>query len=37
MHGWRHECLNETTFNSLAYAREELEAWRHVYNHFRSH
>jgi len=33
----RDECLNETIFTSLAHAREELEAWRHDYNHFRPH
>jgi putative transposase len=33
----RDEFLNETIFTSLAHAREELEAWRHDYNHFRPH
>ena len=33
----RDECLNETIFTSLAHARQELEAWRHDYNHFRPH
>lgn len=29
--------LNETIFTSLGHARQELEAWRHYYNHFRPH
>ena len=33
----RDEFLNETIFTSLAHARQELEAWRHDYNHFRPH
>ncbi|WP_240530329.1 transposase, partial [Novosphingobium sp. PC22D] len=33
----RDEFLNETIFTSLCHARQELEAWRHDYNHFRPH
>ena len=33
----RDEFLNETIFTSLAHARQELEVWRHDYNHFRPH
>jgi putative transposase len=33
----RDEFLNETIFTSLAHARQELETWRHDYNHFRPH
>ena len=33
----RDEFLNETIFTRLAHARQELEAWRHDYNHFRPH
>lgn len=33
----RDECLNGTIFTNLTHAREELEAWRHDYNHFRPH
>jgi putative transposase len=33
----RDEVLNETIFTSLAHARQELQAWRHDYNHFRPH
>lgn len=33
----RDECLNETLFEALADAKEELAAWRHDYNHFRPH
>ncbi|MBW4332389.1 IS3 family transposase [Stakelama sp. CBK3Z-3] len=33
----RDELLNETIFTSLGHARQELEAWRHDYNHFRPH
>lgn len=33
----RDEFLNETIFTSLAHARQELEAWRHGYNHCRPH
>ena len=33
----REEFLNETIFTSLAHARQELETWRHDYNHHRPH
>lgn len=33
----RDECLNETLFTSLAYARFVLDAWRHDYNQVRPH
>ena len=33
----RDECLNETLFTSLAHARFVLDAWRHDYNHIRTH
>ena len=33
----RDECLNEHVFLTLAEARETIEAWRHDYNHLRSH
>jgi putative transposase len=33
----RDELLNETLFRSLRHAREELESWRHDYNHERPH
>jgi putative transposase len=33
----RDEYLNETIFTSLAHARQELQAWRHDYNHFLPH
>ncbi|QIQ87801.1 MAG: transposase [Erythrobacter sp.] len=31
----RDEFLNETILTSLAHTRQELEVWRHDYNHFR--
>jgi len=31
------ECLNETLFNSLTDAREELVKWREDYNYHRPH
>ena len=31
------EFLNDTIFINLAHARQELEAWRHDYNHVRPH
>ncbi len=33
----RDECLNETLFASLSHARSVMSAWRHDYNHVRSH
>ena len=33
----RDECLNECVFTSLGEARAIIEAWRHDYNHLRSH
>ena len=33
----RDEFLNETIFTSLAHTRQELEVWRHDYNHLRPH
>jgi putative transposase len=33
----RDKLLNETLFRSLRHAREELESWRHDFNHERPH
>ena len=34
---FRDECRNENEFNSLAHARDLIEAWRPDYNAFRPH
>ena len=34
---FRNECLNRHWFRTLDEAREEIEAWRHQYNHVRPH